>query len=255
MFNNLTKRLLLGILAVGLTVPTAVFAGTGNIPDGAHFKDRHGKFHLPPLDSLDQGTRTKAENILNQLKSGEITIKEAKTKLTDLGIKIPEAPFANLDEATKTKLLEIKQQVKDGKITKEEARTKMEKLGIQLPSRPWDHLDEETKAKFKDIHQQVKDGKMTREEARAKKKELGLTDFRHGDHHHGKFMRNLTDEQKNQLKLIRGQLLSGEITKQEAKNKLRKLGIKVPIHRENSQSDSSDKATDSRKDSAGKSQS
>ena len=58
--------------------------------------------------NLDEATKAKAKNIMDQLKAGKLTETEAKTQLAKLGVTLPargERPdmFANLDEATKAK--------------------------------------------------------------------------------------------------------------------------------------------------------
>ncbi len=79
------------------------------------------------FSALDEETKVKAKNIMEQKKEGTITSEEAKTQLAELGIELPVKGdkrgniLTGLDEETKEKAQLILAEKKAGTITSEEA--------------------------------------------------------------------------------------------------------------------------------------
>jgi hypothetical protein len=126
-------------------------------------KGGKGKF----LDNLDEATKSKVQVIFENERAGTITREEAKTKLSALGVKLPERGgkggkdnfLSNLDEASKAKAQAIFEKEKAGTLTHDEAKTQLEALGVTLPTHGdkrekadiLANLDDATKAKAKEL--------------------------------------------------------------------------------------------------------
>lgn len=177
-----------------------------------------GHKHSHPFSNLDDETKEKAKEILNNLKEGTITKEEAKTQLAELGVKHEKKHhhFEGLDNETKEKAKEIFTQLREGKLSHEEAKNQLAELGVKLPEKKhhklFEGLDEETKTKAKEIFKQVREGKITHEEAKTKLEELGVKFDKH-DH-----LESLDAETKEKVGILI----------EDAKMKLEGLGMDLP---------------------------
>lgn len=152
----------------------------------------------------------------------------------------------NLDEETKEQLKEIRTQVQNGEMTKEEAKAMLEEMGISKEAhqlfhkkahfkRHFQQLDEETQEKVKNILEHVHNGEITKEEAKEMLEELGLDRKSHFLFHKKQHLKRdfqqLDEETKAKVLDIRDQVQNGEITREEAKAKLKELGITRENHK------------------------
>ena len=99
---------------------------------GISYPKRHDKNQFA---NLDDETKVKMKEIMDQVKAGSITKEEALAKLKALGVSLPnhhkkDEMFDKLDDETKAQAKEIMNQLKKGTLTKEEAHAKLEELGI-----------------------------------------------------------------------------------------------------------------------------
>lgn len=123
---------------------------------------------------MDEEQKQKAKEILDKVKSGELTTEEANEQLKELGVEVPDEhheKLEGLDEETKEQAKEILDKMKSGEITKEEARKKLKELGVSVPEQeennPLSNLDEETREKAESLI----------EDAKIQLKEIGADEY------------------------------------------------------------------------------
>ncbi|GLI86621.1 hypothetical protein ANABIO32_44540 [Rossellomorea marisflavi] len=126
---------------------------------------------------LDDETRQKLDDIREKVKSGDLTEEEAKEKIADLGIEMPQRPDG-MDEETHQKTHDIRDRYMAGMITKEEAQKELDELDVdfdldKMPD-PFADLDATTKKKAQAIMKKVVEGTITREEAHEQLEDLGV---------------------------------------------------------------------------------
>lgn len=68
-------------------------------------------------EGIDEDKKEKAKEILEKVKSGEITSEEAKEQLKELGVTLPEKSESDLDEQTKE---EVESLIEDAKVQLQE---------------------------------------------------------------------------------------------------------------------------------------
>ncbi|MED1662959.1 hypothetical protein [Brevibacillus laterosporus] len=191
--------------------------------------DQQEKMKESKRPQMDEETKTKLDEIREQVKDGTLTKEQAMEEMENLGLKGFEKGkvkiVKNLDEETKKKLDEIQEQVKAGTLTEEQAKDKMEELGIKQPVLKMIKLDEETKKQLDEIREQVKAGTLTEEQA---KEEMGKLGIHQPVHKNIKF--KIDEETKKKLDEIQEQVKAGTLTKEQAQEEMEKLGIKHSIH-------------------------
>ncbi|OAH54758.1 hypothetical protein AWH48_09250 [Domibacillus aminovorans] len=189
-----------------------------------------GAAGLPALAASDttagSATQEKVETIMDTL----------RTKLTDLGVDLPEKGakgnlFAGLDDETKAKAEAIMEQKKAGTITEDEAKTQLKALGVTFSERgekgdPFANLDDETKAKAGVIMEKQRAGTITHDEAEEQLAALGVERPERGGH--GDPFANLDDETKAKAEAIMEKQRAGTITHDEAEEQLAALGVERP---------------------------
>ncbi|MBG9804048.1 hypothetical protein ABHN05_11190 [Brevibacillus laterosporus] len=157
---------------------------------------------------MDEETKTKLDEIREQVKDGTLTEEQAMEKMENLGLlegfeKGKGKIVNNLDEETKKKLDEIQEQVKAGTLTEEQAKDKMEELGIKQPVLKMINPDEKMKKQLGEIREQAKEMENTIHE--------GI---------------KLDVETMKKLDEIQEQVKAGTLTEEQAKEEMEKLGIK-----------------------------
>ncbi|MCG7318697.1 hypothetical protein [Brevibacillus laterosporus] len=157
---------------------------------------------------MDEETKTKLDEIREQVKDGTLTEEQAMEKMKNLGLlegfeKGKVKIVNNLDEETKKKLDEIQEQVKAGTLTEEQAKDKMEELGIKQPVLKMINPDEEMKKQLDEIREQAKEMENAIHE--------GI---------------KLDEETMKKLDEIQEQVKAGTLTEEQAKEEMEKLGIK-----------------------------
>ncbi|MGD8191397.1 hypothetical protein ACQCN2_15560 [Brevibacillus ginsengisoli] len=204
---------------------------------------------------LDAATKAKVEAIRQQEKAGTLTKEQAQEQLKALGLNFGQhkdhdkdgknVEGKKLDAATKAKVEAIRQQEKAGTLTKEQAKEQLKALGLNFGQRG-DHdkdgknvegkkLDAATKAKVEAIRQQEKAGTLTKEQAKEQLKALGLNFGQRGDHDKdGKKVegKKLDAATKAKVEAIRQQEKAGTLTKEQAKEQLKALGLNFGQHKE-----------------------
>nr|WP_278430084.1 hypothetical protein [Brevibacillus laterosporus] len=168
--NKKASRWMIGALALAVFAPTAAFAATNtNVDETKVERTFHQKGGYDSLENrqtnqqelmkiinkynpdladdfqklfdqqekgkveVDEATKTKLDEIREQVKNGTLTQEQANEKLGVKGFDKGNVKYGKVevDEATKTKLDETREQVKNGTLTQEQAKEEMEKLGFK----------------------------------------------------------------------------------------------------------------------------
>lgn len=138
---------------------------------GVTLPDVTDKYEL--YAGMDENQKQKAKEILDKVKTGEISSEEANEQLKELGVEVTDEhdeKLEGLDDVTKEQAKEIINKMKSGEITKEEADQKLKELGVSLPEdgkNPLSDLDEETREKAKSLI----------EDAKIQLKEIGADEY------------------------------------------------------------------------------
>ncbi|MGG3449841.1 hypothetical protein [Domibacillus aminovorans] len=192
-----------------------------------------GAAGLPALAASDtttgSATQEKVETIMDTL----------RTKLTDLGVDLPEKDrkddlFAGLDAKTKAKAEAIMEEQRAGTITHDEAEEQLEALGVTLLNHGekgdlFANLDAKTKAKAEAIMEEQRAGNLTQEEAEEQLAALGIERPEHGGPGgKGDPFANLDDKTKAKAEAIMEEQHAGTITHEEAEEQLAALGVERP---------------------------
>lgn len=170
--------------------------------------------------------------------------KKALTGALALAIAIPGISYAATDaetdtgseaaqesvESGETEIRSLLQQFKNGELSEDEVLVKLQeqkRFFFQTGGHHFEDVDEETKEKLEEIRSKVEAGEWTKEEAKAELEELGIEQPRHRGGKGHRMGADLTEEERTQVKEIREQVKSGELTQEEAQAQLEELGLDI----------------------------
>ncbi|MBA4535227.1 hypothetical protein [Brevibacillus halotolerans] len=202
--KKIASKLMIGALTLAVFAPTAAFAATNtNVDETKVEQSSHQKYGYFSLEDR-QSNQEELMKIINKYNPD---LADDFQKLFDKvrSVKTDEA-MKKLDE-TKKKLDEINEQVKNGTLTQEQANKKFEELGVVST---------------------LAESALTQEQANEKRYVI-LSDSKIEKVELNEETKKELDKTKKKLDEIDAQVKNGTLTQEQAKEEMKKFGIKVAV--------------------------